>query len=358
MDVIVLVGGEGTRLRPLTYDIPKQMLPVLDRTLVEHVVEWLARGGMRRAVLSLGYRPDAFIEAFPTDAIDGVELVYAVESEPLGTAGAVRFAAEKAGVEGRFLVLNGDVLTDLDIASLVEFHAAHEAEASIHLTPVVDPSAFGVVPTDAEGRVREFVEKPSAGTAPTNLINAGTYVLEPCVLDLIAAGRPVSIERETFPSLVAGGKLFAMASDDYWLDTGTPENYLQAQLDILHGLRTPASRPNAPEMATGAFVASGAVVDGVLSGVGYLGPGALVAAGAATADSVVGAGAKVLAGAQVSRSALLPGAVVGEGCVVTDSIVGTGTMLGSGCRLEAMTVLRGGQQVPAGTILRGARYPQ
>ncbi|HXY46031.1 MAG TPA: NDP-sugar synthase [Acidimicrobiales bacterium] len=358
MDVIVLVGGEGTRLRPLTYDVPKQMLPVLDRTLVEHVVGWLARGGMRRAVLSLGYRPDAFMEAFPSGAIDGVELVYAVEPEPLDTAGAVRFAADKAGVEGTFLVLNGDVLTDLDISSLVEFHVKHEAEASIHLTPVDNPSAFGVVPTDSEGRVSAFVEKPPPGTAPTNLINAGTYVLEPGVLDLIEPGRPVSIERETFPALVAEGTLFAMASDDYWLDAGTPQNYLQAQLDILHGLRAPTSRPRAPEVATGVFVAAGATVDGLLSGVSYLGEGAYVATGASVTDSVIGARARVLAGSHVARSALLPAAVVGEGCTVTDSIVGPGTTLGPSSRLEAMTVVRGGVQVPAGSLFRAARYPQ
>jgi len=358
MDVIVLVGGEGTRLRPLTYDVPKQMLPVLDRTLIEHVMAWLARNGLRRAVLSLGYRPDAFLEAFPTGVIEGVTLAYAVEPEPLGTAGAVRFAAEKGGVEGTFLVLNGDVLTDLDISSLVEFHFSHGAEASIHLTPVDDPSAFGVVPTEAEGRVTRFVEKPPPGTAPTNLINAGTYVLEARVLDLIPSGPPVSMERETFPALAAGGKLFAMASDDYWLDTGTPQTYLQGQLDILHGLRTPASRPRGDEVAPGVFVALDGIVEGVLAGVGYLGPGALLAAGASAADSVVGAGARVLAGAQVTRSALLPGAVVGEGCVVTDTIIGPGTRLGSSCRFEGTTVVRGGLEVPAGTISRGGRYPQ
>jgi mannose-1-phosphate guanylyltransferase len=357
MDVIVLVGGEGTRLRPLTYDAPKQMLPILDCSQIEHVVAWLARNDLHRAVLSLGYRPDAFIEAFPTGVVDGVSLAYAIEPEPLGTAGAIRFAAEEGGVGGRFLVLNGDVLTDLDVATLLEFHSKHEAEASIHLTAVDDPSAFGVVPTDADGRVIRFVEKPPPGTAPTNLINAGIYVLEASVLDLIPSGRSVSIERETFPVLATRGSLFAMASADYWLDTGTPGQYLQSQLDILRGLRGPGDLPAADEVSTGVFVAAGGTVAGVLSGVGYVGPGALVAEGASATDSVLGAGASVLSGARVLRSALLPGAVVGEGCVVTDSIVGPGTTLGSACRLEAMTVVRGGLQVPAGTVLSDERYP-
>ena len=358
MDVVVLVGGKGTRLRPLTYDTPKQMLPVVDRPLVTHVVSWLARNGLDRAILSLGYRPDAFIGAFPSGSIDGVRLVYAVEPEPLGTAGAVRFAAEKGDVDGRFLVLNGDVLTDLDLTSLVKFHIEHEAEASIHLTPVADPSAFGVVPTDADGRVTAFLEKPPPGTAPTNLINGGTYVLEPSVLERIPAGRPVSIERETFPALIAGERLYAMASDDYWLDTGTPVQYLQAQFDILRGLRTPASRPLADEVTSGSFEAPGASVLGRRSGFGYFGPGAFVAESAVVTDSVIGAGCRIGERSEVTRSALLPGVVVGDGCRIIDSIVGSGTAVGAGASLEELTVCRGGLQVPAQAALSGEQYPQ
>ncbi len=358
MDVIVLVGGEGTRLRPLTYDVPKQMLPIVDRTLIEHVVSWLGRNGLRRAVLSLGYRPDAFVDAFPMGVISGVTLAYAVEPEPLDTAGAVRFAAERAGVGERCVVINGDVLTDLDIGALLRFHEEHGAEATIHLTPVADPSAFGVVPTDGDGRVLQFVEKPPPGTAPTNLINAGTYVLEPSVVHAIAGGRRVSIERETFPSLVEGGRLFAMATDDYWLDTGTPAKYLEAQLDVLNGRRTPASLPDAEECRPGVFVAKGARVDGDLGGAAYVGPAAVVEEGASVTDSVVGAGARVEAGAAVVNSSLLPGAILREGCVVADSIVGPDAVVCAGARLADLTVVRGGAQVPAGAALSGARYPE
>ena len=357
MDVIVLVGGKGTRLRPLTYDVPKQMLPVLDRTLLEHVVGWLGANGLGRAVLSLGYRPDAFVEAFPTGSLAGVDLVYAVEPEPLDTAGALRFAAEAAGVHGRFVVLNGDVLTDCDLSALIRFHVERAAEASIQLTPVEDPSAFGVVACDDEGRVVQFVEKPAPGTAPSNLISAGVYVVEPSVLERIPAGRRVSIERETFPSIVAEGRLFAVASDGYWLDAGTPSTYLQAQLDILRGRRTGASRPAGDERAPGIFVVEGATVEGKLCGVGYVGAGAFVADGAVSTDSVVGAAARVLAGAELTRSSLLPGAVVGEDCIVTDSIVGPAAVLGRGTRLEAGCVVRGGVEVPAGTSLSGGGYP-
>lgn len=356
MDVIVLLGGEGTRLRPLTYDAPKQMLPIVDRSLLEHVVSWLARNGLRRAVLSLGYRPDAFIEAFPSGQIDGVTLAYAVEPEPLDTAGAVRYAAKEGGVEGRFLVVNGDILTDLDVESLLDFHVEHEAEASIHLTHVEDPSAFGVVLTDGDDRVTDFFEKPPAVSAVTDLVNAGTYVLEQSVLDAIPPGRRVSIERETFPLVVAGRGLFAMATRDYWLDTGTPGKYLQAQLDILRGLRTEASRPDADELSPGCFVDRGGTVEGGLSGVGYVGAGSLVAPGATVTDSILGASTQVLRDATVARSALLPGAVVGESCTVSDSIVGPGAEIGAGARLEAMTIVRGGMHVPRGAFLSGKRY--
>ncbi len=356
MDAILLVGGEGTRLRPLTYDCPKPMLPVVDRSLVAHVVGWLGRHGTSRAVLSLGYRPDAFADAFPAGEIDGVELVYAVEPSLLGTAGAIRYAAAAAGVSERFLALNGDVLTDFDVSALGGFHEARRAEASLFLTAVDDPSAFGVVPIAPDGRVLDFVEKPPPGTAPTNLINAGVYVLEPSILDRIPAGRPVSIERETFPALVAEGRLYAMASDAYWVDAGTPAKYLDAQLDILRHRRDPATLPVAPEVSPGIFVAGDAVVGGAATGVVYAGPGCVVEAGASVTDSVFGPQVRVSAGAAVSRSAVLAGAEVGPGASVSDSIIGPHARLGAGCTL-CTTVVRANTQVPAGAKLVNQQYP-
>ena len=186
MKAVVLVGGEGTRLRPLTLTTPKQMLPVVGVPMLERVLGHLARHGVDEAVLSLGYLPDAFLEAYPDGRAAGVSLAYAVEPEPLDTAGAIRFAATSAGVDDTFVVVNGDVLTDLDLTGLVAFHRRAGAQGTIALHPVADPSAFGVVPTDADGRVTAFVEKPPRGEAPTNQINAGTYVLEPSVLKRIA----------------------------------------------------------------------------------------------------------------------------------------------------------------------------
>jgi NDP-sugar pyrophosphorylase family protein len=355
MDAVVLVGGEGTRLRPLTYEIPKQMLLVLERPMIVHVVEWAARHGIDRAVLSLGYRADAFTEAFPSDEIAGVALEYVVEPEPLDTAGAIRFAAQKAGVNDTFLVLNGDVLTDFDASALIAFHRARPAEASIALTPVADPSRFGVVPTGEDGHVIAFIEKPPPGKAPTNLINAGIYVLEASVLDRIPGGRRVSIERETFPQLVAAGSLFALASDAYWLDTGTAEQFLQAQFDIMSARRP--SLPFAPEVSPGVWVDPSADVACSLGQLCFVGPNATLAPGAVVSESVLGAGCFVGPRAVVSRSVLMSGAQVRPGAVVSDTIVGPRAVIGEGARLSGMTIVGVGAEVPPGTVLDGGRYP-
>jgi NDP-sugar pyrophosphorylase family protein len=355
MDAVVLVGGEGTRLRPLTYEIPKQMLPVVGRPMIAHVVEWLAGHGVRRVVLSLGYRADAFVQAFPDNRLAGVALEYVVEPEPLDTAGAVRFAADAAGVGGSFLVLNGDVLTETDASALVAFHRSRSAEASIALTPVPDPSNFGVVPTDHSGKVVAFIEKPPEGQAPTNLINAGIYVLETSVLDRIPTGRRVSIERETFPELVAAGSLYALASDAYWLDTGRPHQYLQAQLDILWGRRL--SRPPAPEIEAGIFVDPSADVACRLGPHCFVGPGSTIAKSAVVEDSVVCAGSKVGPGCVLRRCVLMAGAEVRTGASVEDSIIGPGAVIGESGQLRGMTIVGVGAEVPPGSVLDGSHYP-
>lgn len=333
MRAVVLVGGFGTRLRPLTLATPKQMLPVVDRPMLEWVLAGLARHGVDEAVLALGYRPDSFRRAYPEGTCAGVRLTYAVEPDPLDTAGAIGFAARHAGVAERFLVVNGDVLTDLDVGALVAAHESSGAEATIALHRVEDPSTFGVVPTAADGRVLAFVEKPPPGEAPTDLINAGTYVFEPSVLDRIEAGRRVSVEREVFPAMVADGTLYARPDDDaYWIDTGTPALYLQAMLDYVEGRRDgPVPTALAPD----------AHVDPL----------------ARLERAVVMTGARIGAGAVVRRSAVLPGAVVRAGAAVVDSIVGPGSTVGEGATLEADTVLGDGVVVPPGATLTGARVP-
>lgn len=330
MLAVVLVGGFGTRLRPLTNDLPKPMLPVAHRPMIVRLVERLAAGGVTDVVLALGFRPEPFEHAFPGGRVDGspgLRVHYAVEPEPLDTGGAIAFAARFAGVDETFVVANGDVVTDLDVGRLAAQHRRIGRDATIHLTPVADPSAFGVVETDGE-LVSRFIEKPAPGETASNLVNAGTYVFEPTILDLIEPGRRVSIERVIFPALVADRRLAAVATDDYWLDTGRPELYLQANLDLIAGVRGPA--PDA--VAAGARVHPEAVV----------------------VDSVVGDRAEVRERATVSRSLLLPGAEVGAGARVTESIVAGA--VGDGASLERC-VVGAGHRVDDGAVLVDARVP-
>ncbi|MEZ5219597.1 MAG: NDP-sugar synthase [Ilumatobacteraceae bacterium] len=329
MRAVVLVGGFGTRLRPLTYSIPKPMLPVVHRPIIEHLVVNLVRAGITDVVLALGFKPEPFMEAFPDGTCAGATLTYAVEPEPLDTAGAIAFAARHAGIDDTFVVANGDVLTDLDLSRLVSFHRERGAMATIHAFPVEDPSAFGVVELDDEQRVLRFVEKPAPGTAPSNLINAGTYVLEPSVLDLIPSGRKVSIERETFPVVSERGGLFAMAADAYWLDTGRPELYLQANLDVLSG-RSSVDCP--PPISSAASVAASATLS----------------------DCVLADDVQIEADVVVERSVLLDGARIGAGSVVRDSIV-----LGivpAGCTLDEVVLGVDGRLEP-GAEVRAERIP-
>lgn len=326
MQAVVLVGGFGTRLRPLTLTTPKNLLPVVHVPMVERLVSHLADHGVTRAVLALGYKPDAFLDAYPDGEIAGVELAYAVEDEPLDTAGAIRFAAVEAGIDDRFLVVNGDILTDLDVTRMVRFHEASDARATVALHAVENPSRYGVVVTDVAGRVEAFVEKPSAEDAPSNRINAGTYVFERSVLDAIDSGRRVSVERETFPALAATGALYALESDSYWLDVGTPSAYLQANLDLVSD-------------------DGSAVHESVQVG------------DAEVTRSVVGADACIADGAQVIESVVLPGAAVAADARISGSIVGPGAVIGAGATLDELTVIGASAHVDANVALVGARVP-
>ena len=328
MRAVVLVGGFGTRLRPLTFTTPKPMLPVGHRPIIENLVRMLSSAGVDEVVLALGFKPEPFMSAFPDGTCAGVSLHYAVEPEPLDTGGAIRFAADHAGIDDTFVVVNGDVLTDLDVARLVSFHRDKGAEATIHLTPVDDPSAYGVVELDDDGRVRRFVEKPAPGTAPSDLINAGTYVFEPSVLSRIPTGRKVSIERETFPAIVDDGGLFALSTDDYWIDTGRPDTYRQANFDMLDGRR----RTLACEMvAGGAVVDSSATIEHSL-----VSRGASVARGSAVRDSIVLPGAVIETDAQVVDSIVM--GRVGSGARITRCVIGADGVVESASSLDSMSV--------------------
>jgi mannose-1-phosphate guanylyltransferase len=336
---VVLVGGEGTRLRPLTFTTPKQMLPIVERPMIERVLEHLGRHGVDEAVLSLQYLPDAFKDAYPDNVAAGVRLSYATEPAPLDTAGAVRFAAEAAGIDDTFVVVNGDVLTDLDLGALLAFHRSHGAQGTVRLFPVDDPSRFGVVTTDDDGRVLEFIEKPPADAAPSNLINAGTYVFEPSFLDRVQLGERVSIERVTFPAMVTDGQLYAMSESSYWLDTGTPAAYLQAHVDLLSGRRPGPPCPGATLVADGLWCAEGARVDGEVRGPSLVGREAAVESGALVERSVLGAGSVVHRRAVVRDSVAMAGVVIEEGARVDGAILGRGARIGAECEVGRGSVI-------------------
>jgi mannose-1-phosphate guanylyltransferase len=334
------------------------MLPIVEQPMIERVIGHLAEHGIDDAVLSLGYRPDAFMNAYPEGSIAGVRLSYAVEPTPLDTAGAIRFAARHANIDETFVVVNGDVLTDADTSALIAFHRQRGAEATISLTPVEDPSAFGVVPTDGQGRVEAFIEKPPRDEAPTNFINAGTYVFEPSVLERIPADQRVSIERDTFPGLVESGALFALGSPAYWLDTGTPDAYLRAHRDLLLGRRPGPPAPGAeldPGLGSGVWRIGEVDVqsDGVSRSL--IGAGASVAPESVVEESVVGAGAIVEEGASVIGSVLMPGARVASRASVEGSVVGPGAIVGQRCVIHGLSVIGAGAVTASGTVIDGQR---
>jgi mannose-1-phosphate guanylyltransferase len=321
VQAIVLVGGEGTRLRPLTSDVPKPAVTLVDRPFLAYAIEWLATHGVSEVVLACGFLPDVLREALADEEERaGAAITYVAEPEPLGTAGAIRFAAEALGdrLEDRFLALNGDVLADLDLSALLRAHEERGARATIALHPVEDSAAYGLVRCDEGGSVLEFLEK--TGKPVPGQINAGAYVLERSVLDLVPPGQAVSIEREVFPRLVGEG-LCALLLDGYWMDIGTPERYLQASWDILEGRVETRVEPT----AAGLLVAPGAAIDGEAE----LGPRA-----------VVSAGCRIERGAEVGDSVLLEGCTVGRDALVRGSILAPGVEVEPGARLVNAVVGR------------------
>lgn len=352
VQALVLVGGEGTRLRPLTLTRPKPAIPLVDRPFIRYMADWLGCHGVTDVVMACGFRAEDLRSALGDEIPGGPRVRYVEESEPLGTAGPIRLAADQGLLTDRFLVLNGDVLTDLDLTEHVRAHSDRDAVASLALYGVDDPTSYGLVRKDAEtGAVTEFLEKPDPAAIDTDEVNAGAYVLERSVADLIPPGRSVSIEREIFPRLVGQG-LFGLRLDGYWMDIGTPERYLQATWDILEGK---VDTQVAARMASDGGIDEHADVDGTahiespvlvdsgasVSGSAHLGPRAVVGRdceieeGAVVVGSVLHPGCSVGAGARVEGAILAAGVAVGENAVVEDgSIVGECARIEPGARLE------------------------
>lgn len=336
MRAIILVGGEGTRLRPLTYTTPKAMVPVLNRPYLAHLLAYLAGYGVTEVALALGYLPDRIRAYFGAGEALGLRLIYSVEAQALGTAGAARLAATRISAPGSepILVLNGDIFTDLPLDRLIDLHRAAGASVTIGLVPVADPSQYGVVELDPDGRIRAFIEKPAPGTAPTNLINAGIYVLDPAVLDLVPPDTFYQFEQGLFPTLLAAGaKVYGFAWSGYWIDIGTPEKYRRLNFDLLAGkVASPAVGGIENRQC---YAGAGCVIDGaVWVGPVVLGHRCRVGGGAEVGESVIWDDVEVGPGARVIRSVIGRGCRLGPGASLEDAVVGDNVEVGAGVSLK------------------------
>ncbi|MFJ4873613.1 sugar phosphate nucleotidyltransferase [Streptomyces sp. NPDC088745] len=350
-EAILLVGGKGTRLRPLTVNTPKPMVPAAGVPFLTHQLARARAAGVEHIVLATSYLAEVFEPHFGDGSSLGLHLEYVTEDEPLGTGGAIRNVAHRlrSGPDEPVLIFNGDILTGLDIEALVDTHSASGADVSLHLTRVEDPRAFGLVPTDATGRVTAFLEKPQTPEEiVTDQINAGAYVFRRSVIDTIPTGRPVSVERETFPDLLANGAhLQGMVDSTYWLDLGTPQAFVRGSADLVQG-RAPS--PAVPGRCGDCLVMPGAAVAGDAK---------------LTGGTVIGADAVVGEGARIEGSTVLAGAVIEPGAVIRDSLVGAGARIGSrthlvgavigdGARVGADNELRDGMRVWCDAVLPAA----
>ncbi|GAB3296209.1 mannose-1-phosphate guanylyltransferase [Parasphingorhabdus pacifica] len=352
VEAVVLVGGQGVRLRPLTLSAPKPMLPTAGVPFLSHLLSRLKAAGITHVVLGTSYKAEVFADHFGDGSEFGLELEYVVEEEPLDTAGAIRNVADRLRADD-VLVFNGDILSGVDLRGLVHTHRSTAADVTLHLVKVADPRGFGCVPTGPDGRVTEFLEKTS--NPPVDQINAGCYVFRREVIESIPSGRPVSVERETFPGLLeSGARLQGYVDASYWLDMGTPAAYVRGSADLVLG-EAPSSA--LPDRLGDALVLDGAEIDADASVTGgsTVGAGAVVRAGTEIAGSTLFDDVRIEADAVVERSIVGAGARVGEGAVVRDAVIGDGAVIGAGCELlDGIRVWPGVELPPGGVRFSGA----
>lgn len=342
VEAVVLVGGKGTRLRPLTLSAPKPMLPTAGVPFLAHLLSRIRSAGVRRVVLGTSYLAETFSEYFGDGGALGLEIAYVVEDQPLGTGGGIRNVAKHLTTDD-VLVFNGDVLCGTDLGAVVDTHRRTEADVTLHLVRVADPRAYGCVPTDSSGGVLEFLEKTE--DPPTDQINAGCYVFRRSVIDAIPDGRPVSVERETFPGLLeAGARVSGHVDNAYWRDMGTPADLVHGSADLVRGLAPSDALPG----PTGeSLLLEGAVVDpgAVLLGGSAVGRGVRIGAGARVEGAMLYDGAVVGEDAVVERAVIGAGARVDAGALVSDAVVGDRAVVGSRCEL------RGGMRIWPDVVL-------
>ena len=361
MQAVILVGGQGTRLRPITYDVPKALVPLRNRPFMGYMLDFLKGGGLTGAVLSLGYLPTPIQDYLAGFDLDGFAVDYAVENRALGTAGGIKNASRYIEGDGPVVAVNGDVLSGLDLRNLIEQHQSTDALATLTLTSVEDPTAYGLVEVDHDMMVHRFIEKPAADEVTTNLVNAGIYVLEPEVLEMIPPGREVSIEREIFPELQARGRLRAYVSSSYWRDIGTPRSYLAASHDVLSGavgapregfeyceVNHSVRKGKNVKLLPPVSVAAGCEIEShaTIGGRSALGPGCRVGEGAVVEGSIL------LEGAEVEAGAIVRGSIIGKHARVSEDVIVRGlSVLGAGCVVGEGNLLDQGIRINPGVVL-------
>ena len=352
MQAVILVGGEGTRLRPLTSTVPKPVVPLVDRPFISFMLEWLIKHGIDDVIMSCGFLATSVRNVLGDGSSLGIRLRFVEEPDPRGTAGALKYA--ESLLDERFVMLNGDVLTDIDLTAQIAQHEQTGAVATLALVPVADPTAYGLVRLKEDRSVREFVEKPSSDRVDTNLISAGAYVLERGILELVPPDRNVSIEREVWPLLIGKG-LYGFEGKGYWLDIGTPERYLQGTFDIIEGNVQTSLRERLG--SDWLAIDEGAELHGRVIPPAVLQRGVRVGEGAHVGSLVVlGDDVSIGAGSTVERAVILAGAQIGEGCKLRDCIVAAGCRVGARTQISGGAVLGEGVTVGADNVItRGAR---
>ncbi|MFA4929347.1 MAG: NDP-sugar synthase [Patulibacter sp.] len=353
VQAVILVGGKGTRLQPLTAERPKPIVSLVDRPFMAYMLEWVAAHGITDVIMCCGFLPDALQDVLGDGSRYGVKLTWVIEPDPRGTAGALKMAEQH--ITGRFVMLNGDVLTDIDLSAQLRQHEQTGATGTLGLVPVEDPTAYGLVRVHDDGRVSGFLEKPDLAEIDTDLISAGVYVLEPSVLEMIPPDRMVSIEREVWPRLVGNGLYGCQHRSAYWMDIGTPERYLEGTADILAGrVRTRV----AERLLEGAVDASATVAADL-----DLSPQALVDAGARIgsgvrigAGSVIGRNVTIADDVTVDNAVILEGARISSGARLEQCVVGEHAQIGANVRLSGSVMVGEGAVIGANNALdRGMR---
>lgn len=352
MKGVILAGGKGTRMRPLTYLNPKPMLPLVTKPFMEHFILRLKYYGIDEIILSTGYLPDAFNKYFGDGKKFGVKLTYVTEESPLGTCGAVKNVEKYLGNEA-FFVFNGDILTSIDLKKMLSFHKSKKSDITISLAPVEDPTEYGLVTVDKNSKVRDFLEKPSMEEIETNLINAGTYVIEPHILGHVPEAEVYSFERGLFPkALKLGYNISGFAYQGYWLDVGTPEKYMAAHYDILDK-KLPFNFPYR-KVYPNIYIGQGARYnkDNLAVGPIVIGDNTILEDDVKIMhNSVIGANCMIKNGSSVSGSVVFDDCEVGRDCIIRNSIIARSVKIGDNVKIEGLSIIGDNSEIGSGNIL-------